>query len=268
MSRAFFAKHGITLRLTCPYTSQQNGHAERILRTLNDGLRTLMFEASLPPSFWPDALATSTYLLNRRPCRPRHNSTLFELLFGTPPDYAHLRVFGCLCYPNTAATAPHKLASRSARCIFLGYPMDQRGYKCYNPKTKRVIISRHVYFDESCFPFVQLSESGTGTATQCPPCIQDVVLTPTVRRPRTHRAQHLAPQPSEAAPTPPSPHDPGTSKTAPSPSAAPQTSPTTQDPSTPATPPGSTDPVPTSAGLDTAPAPALTSPTTPPPTAP
>jgi histone deacetylase 1/2 len=69
-SRAFFAKHGIALRLTCPYTSQQNGRAERILRTLNDGVRTLLLQASLPPTFWPDALAASTYLLNRRPCRP------------------------------------------------------------------------------------------------------------------------------------------------------------------------------------------------------
>lgn len=82
-SRAFFAKHGIALRLTCPYTSQQNGRAERVLRTLNDGLRALMFQTALPPSFWLDALATSTYLLNRRPCRPRQNSTPFELLFGT-----------------------------------------------------------------------------------------------------------------------------------------------------------------------------------------
>ena len=44
-SRAFFATHGITLHLTCPYTSQQNGHAERVLRTLNDGFRALLFQA-------------------------------------------------------------------------------------------------------------------------------------------------------------------------------------------------------------------------------
>ena len=143
----------IHIRLTCPYTSQQNGRAERILRTLNDGLRTLLFQASAPLMFWPDALAASTYLLNRRPCRPRAHATPYELLFGAPPEYAHLRIFGCLCYPNTAATVPHKLTPRSARCIFLGYPLDQRGYKCYNPMTKRVIISRHVYFDETCFPF-------------------------------------------------------------------------------------------------------------------
>jgi len=84
-SRAFFATHGITLHLTCPYTSQQNGHAERVLRTLNDGLRALLFQASVPLTFWPNALATSTYLLNCRPCRPRAHATPYELLFGTQP---------------------------------------------------------------------------------------------------------------------------------------------------------------------------------------
>jgi histone deacetylase 1/2 len=80
--------------------------------------------------------------------------TPFALLFGVAPDYAHLRVFGCLCYPNIASTAPHKLAPRSVRCVFLGYPLDQKGYRCYNLENKRVIVSRHVYFDETCFPFV------------------------------------------------------------------------------------------------------------------
>lgn len=50
-SRAFFATHGIVLRLTCPYTSQQNGRAEHVLRTLNDDIRSLLFQASIPSSF-------------------------------------------------------------------------------------------------------------------------------------------------------------------------------------------------------------------------
>jgi len=119
-SRAFFAKHGITLRLTCPYTSQQNGRAERILRTLNDGVRTLLLQAALPPNFWPDALAASTYLLNRRPCSAIQHSVPYEQLFQQPPDYTILRVFGCLCYPNLTATSKHKLAPRSTACVFLG----------------------------------------------------------------------------------------------------------------------------------------------------
>lgn len=74
-SKAFFATHGIVLRLTCLHTSQQNGRAEHVLRTINDSMRTILFHASMPTSFWPDALATATYSLNRRPCRPRQHHT-------------------------------------------------------------------------------------------------------------------------------------------------------------------------------------------------
>jgi hypothetical protein len=56
----------------------------------------------------------------------------FELLFGSPPAYDHLRVFGCLCFPNMAATSTHKLSVRSVPCALLGYSVDHMGYQCFN----------------------------------------------------------------------------------------------------------------------------------------
>ena len=152
-SRAFFLSHGVQLRMSCPYTSSQNGKAERMIRTTNDTVRTLLLQASLPACFWAESLHTSRYLLNRLPSatcpapRPHH------ALFGTPPRDDHLRVFGCACYTNTTATAPHKLAPRSTLCVFLGYSPDHKGYRCYDLTSDRVLISRHVVFDKSVFPF-------------------------------------------------------------------------------------------------------------------
>jgi transposase InsO family protein len=51
-SRAFFTTHGIVLRLTYRYTSQQNGRADQVLRTINDSIRALLFRAHAPPNFW------------------------------------------------------------------------------------------------------------------------------------------------------------------------------------------------------------------------
>src|SRR6185437_15909056 len=59
----------------------------------------------------------------------------------------------CACYPNTSATAPHKLAPRSTRCVFLGYSPDHKEYRCFDLTSRRVLISRHVAFDESDFPY-------------------------------------------------------------------------------------------------------------------
>jgi len=61
----FLAARGILLRTSCPYTSAQNGKAERMLRTLNNGVRTLLIHAAMPSSYWVEALSTTVFLTNR-----------------------------------------------------------------------------------------------------------------------------------------------------------------------------------------------------------
>ena len=89
--------------MSCPYTSPQNGKAERIIRTINNVVRSLLFQASVPPAYWVEALSTAT-LLNILPTKTL--STPHMVLYGSPPSYEHLRVFGCQCYPNLSATVP------------------------------------------------------------------------------------------------------------------------------------------------------------------
>jgi transposase InsO family protein len=134
------AANGIVFHLSCPYTSPQNGKAERVLRTLNNFVCTLLIQASMPPSYWVEALSTATYLLNRRPSSIHHELP-YSRLHGSSPAYDHLRVFSCLCYPNLQATSQHKLAPRSAACVFLGYPSSHKGYRCLDISTHKIIIS-------------------------------------------------------------------------------------------------------------------------------
>jgi hypothetical protein len=132
--------------MSCSYTSPQNGKAECIIRTINDTVRSLLFHASVPP-YWAEALNTTTRILNILPTKTLNFSTLHFALFGCPPTYDHLRVFGCLCYPNLSATTPHKLSPRSTLCVFLGYSDHHKGYRCLDLHSNRVI------FDETSFPF-------------------------------------------------------------------------------------------------------------------
>ena len=160
-TRAFFLTNGVHLRMSCPYTSPQNGKAERIIRTINDVVRSLLFQASIPPSYWAEALNTTTRLLNILPTKTLRFSTPHQALFGTAPVYNHLRVFGCKCYPNLLATSPHKLAPRSVLCVFLGYSDHHKGYRCLDIHSNKIIISRHVVFDETSFPFAEQSSTPT-----------------------------------------------------------------------------------------------------------
>jgi hypothetical protein len=151
-SRSFFLTHGVQLRLSCPYTSAQNGRAERMIRTTTNMIRCLLFQASLPATYWAEALHTATHLLNRLPSKAVSHPTPHFALYSTAPSYDHLRVFGCACYPNISATAPNKLSPRSTRCLFLGYSPDHKGYQCLDLTSHRIIISRHVVFDKDVFP--------------------------------------------------------------------------------------------------------------------
>jgi histone deacetylase 1/2 len=141
--------------MSCPYTSAQNGKAERIIRSTNNVIRSLLFHAHVPPSYWPTALSMATHLLNLLPTKTLSFSTPHFALFGVQPSYKHLRVFGCACYPNLSDTAPHKLSPRSSLCVFLGYSPHHKGYVCLDRHTNRTIISRHVIFDESSFPIAK-----------------------------------------------------------------------------------------------------------------
>jgi len=104
-------------------------------------------------SYWAEALATATYLLNILPTKTLAFVMPHFALHGALPSYDHLRVFGCACYPNLSATASHKLTPRSTLCVFLGYSPHHKGYRCLDTVSNQVIISHHVTFDETAFPF-------------------------------------------------------------------------------------------------------------------
>jgi hypothetical protein len=42
--------------MSCPHTSAQNGKAKRAIRSLNNVVRFLLFQAYLPPRYWVEAL--------------------------------------------------------------------------------------------------------------------------------------------------------------------------------------------------------------------
>jgi hypothetical protein len=109
--------------------------------------------------FWDEAFLTATYLINLLPSKVIDFDTPFQRLFKETPDYSALRVFGCARWPNLRPYNAHKLAFRSIRCVFLGYSSRHKGFKCLEPSTGRVYISRDVVFDESLFPFEKLHQN-------------------------------------------------------------------------------------------------------------
>ena len=58
---------GIRREFTAPYYPSQNGVSERMNRTIQEKIRSMLSNAELPNGFWAKALATAIHLINRLP---------------------------------------------------------------------------------------------------------------------------------------------------------------------------------------------------------
>ena len=149
----FLQNQGITHRVTCPYTHQQAGAIERRHRQIVEVGLALLPHSKLPQCFWEDAFLTAVFIINRLPTPVLQQKSPFEMVNRCKPDFEFLRVFGCACWPYLRPYNKHKMNFRSKSCIFLGYSIGHRGYKCLDASTGKIYVSRHVVFDENHFPF-------------------------------------------------------------------------------------------------------------------
>jgi len=63
----FFRENDLIHQTSCPNTPPQNGVAKQKNCKLLETTRAMIFDAQVPTRFWPEAVATTTYLLNRLP---------------------------------------------------------------------------------------------------------------------------------------------------------------------------------------------------------
>ncbi|XP_061365768.1 uncharacterized protein LOC133309044 [Gastrolobium bilobum] len=111
-------------------------------------------DAGLPVDFWEESVLAGVHLINRTPSKVLGGCTPYEALYEKAPTYDHLRIFGCLCFDNIRPKPNDKFAPRSRKCILMGYPVTQKGWKLYDLETKEYFICRDVQFHEDSFPFV------------------------------------------------------------------------------------------------------------------
>ncbi|KAI5317658.1 hypothetical protein L3X38_037365 [Prunus dulcis] len=136
-------------QLTTAYTPQQNGVLERKNRTVVEMAKAMLHEKNMPYFLWAKAVHTAVYLLNRSPTKALDNITPFEAYSGRKPGIGHLKVFGSLCFVYVPAETRQKLDAKSVKGVFVGYAICEKGYRVFDPFTKKLIFSRAVVFDES-----------------------------------------------------------------------------------------------------------------------
>ena len=164
---AFNDSVGTMLKTTAPDTASQNGLAESAGRCAYEAATAAAVSSGIPIKvYWDHAVETYAYVKTRTGMTKHGGKTPYELDFGHAPYVGHLRRPFCPAFAvqvKDQRPTPRAFADRVARCVFVGYPLDQKPgtYMLYNLETKRLVTSRNVYFDEE-FRFVERTTGADG----------------------------------------------------------------------------------------------------------
>ncbi|GJR25953.1 putative ribonuclease H-like domain-containing protein [Tanacetum coccineum] len=144
----YYERVGIFHQKTVLRTPQQNDIVERRNRTLVEAARIMLIFSKASMFLWAEVVATACYTQNRSLIHTRHCKTPYELVHDKKPDLTFFRVFGALCYPTNDSEDLGKLQPTADIGIFVGYAPSRKGYRIYNKRTRRIMETIHVQFDE------------------------------------------------------------------------------------------------------------------------
>nr|GFC98526.1 retrovirus-related Pol polyprotein from transposon TNT 1-94 [Tanacetum cinerariifolium] len=151
---------GISHETSVTRSPQQNGVVERHNCTLIEAVRTMLIYAQAPLFLWVEAVATACFTQNRSIIRLRHGKTPYELLHNKLPDLSFFHVFGAFCYPTNDSENLGKLQPKADIGIFIGYTPTKKAFRIYNRRTRRIVETIHVDFDELTAMAFEQSSSG------------------------------------------------------------------------------------------------------------
>nr|GEU64658.1 retrovirus-related Pol polyprotein from transposon TNT 1-94 [Tanacetum cinerariifolium] len=129
-------------------SSYENGVFERRNRTLVEAARTMLSALKLPLLFWAEAIATACYTQNRSIIILTHDKMAYHIINDRKPSIKHLHIFGCICYLTRDGENLDKMKEKRDPCILVGYSTQSKGYNIYNKRTRLIVESIHIRFDE------------------------------------------------------------------------------------------------------------------------
>nr|GEV07073.1 hypothetical protein [Tanacetum cinerariifolium] len=112
--KKYILEQGIKHQTSTPRTPEHNGVVERRNRTLVEVARTMLSASKLP----------------------------------LKPLIKHLHIFGCTCYLTRDGENLYKMKEKRDQCILVGYSTQSKGYHVYNKRTRLIVKSIHLRFDE------------------------------------------------------------------------------------------------------------------------
>nr|GEW07253.1 hypothetical protein [Tanacetum cinerariifolium] len=144
----FFKKEGYEHQTYTPQKPKHNSIVERQNRTLVEAARTMLSAPKLPLFFWAEANAIACYTQNRSIIILTHEKMAYHIIDDKKPLIKYLHIFCCTCYLTRDGENLDKIKEKRDPCILVGYSTQSKGYCVYNKRTKLIVKSIHLRFDE------------------------------------------------------------------------------------------------------------------------
>ncbi|CAI7831127.1 unnamed protein product [Closterium sp. NIES-54] len=164
---------GIVHDLTCPYTLQQNGMAEREMRTVVESVRTMLLHMGVQHHWRHLTLRQAVWVRNcleRSTLQPR--TTPYQLLTGKKPDLSLAWVWGCMAqFLVPEQQRGGKLKSKARWGLHLSVSEESKGWELFDIADNRVVTTSDMVFYENMSLEVWKSEHGpaSGWTPTTPP---------------------------------------------------------------------------------------------------
>nr|GEX42163.1 retrovirus-related Pol polyprotein from transposon TNT 1-94 [Tanacetum cinerariifolium] len=169
--REYYEQVGSSHETSVARSPQQNDVVKRRNHTLIKAARTMLIYAQAPLFLWAEAVATACYTQNRSIIRLRYEKTPYELLHNKLPDLSFFHVFGALCYPTNDSESLGKLQLKADIGIFIVYTPTKKAFWIYNRRTRRIVKTIHVDFDELMAMVSEQTSSGPALNEMTPATI-------------------------------------------------------------------------------------------------
>nr|GEX11540.1 hypothetical protein [Tanacetum cinerariifolium] len=134
-------------------------------RTLVEAARKMLSTAKVPRFFWAEAIATTCFTQNRSLVIPRHEKTPYHILNNRKPSVKFFHIFGSLCYIVRDGENLDKMKEKGDACIFVRYSNQSRAYRVFNKRTRVIVETIHVNFNE--LPQIASDHVSSDPVPQC-----------------------------------------------------------------------------------------------------
>ncbi|KAI3719088.1 hypothetical protein L6452_19978 [Arctium lappa] len=108
----------------------------------------MLSQSDLPLFLWAEAVSTACHTQNRSIIHRRFQKTPYELINNRTPTIKYFHIFGCKCFVLNDRESLNKFSAKADEGIFIGYSSTSAAYRVYIKKSKTVVDSVNVTFDE------------------------------------------------------------------------------------------------------------------------